>query len=324
MGRLPILRGLAFLALLALPATAQTPLCHDRYAVAQEMLDLAYGRFGTLYSGGPPRSYSEVDLGPTIDLWRLWRGLPDLRFRDARDFDFTGDWGRDFGGFGRNADDLTLILRIAARPQAGGLTDTFRYVTARYLNTLVDAGSGPGWWLAPGPSDQTEGQKRVMAAATPGSLMEWLLVTMALSDTPQAIAWTNQGDWDRAHEIPWDMPAAPDLLDSLIRQRGRDEPGLEWQVAAQMVQGGPSRFAAIVHDCTATQAEYAAHAIAVFHDLQHSQTHPDLTLLSDLPTRLRDLAMANSGHGCRAPPGPGRRQGQSCPAGPDRRPKPVT
>lgn len=121
MGKLPILQGrLLALCLFLWPiaATAQTQ-CQGRYATASQMLDAAYGRFGTLYTGGPSASYFGTDLGPTIDLYRLWRGLPDLRFRDAQGFDPTGDWGRDYGGFGIAPDDLTLKLRIATRPQAG-------------------------------------------------------------------------------------------------------------------------------------------------------------------------------------------------------------
>jgi hypothetical protein len=254
------------------------------------MLDAAFDRFGTLYSGGPFSSWSGADVGPTIDLWRLWRGLPDLRFRDAQQFDFMGDWGRDFSGFGNTADDLTLILRIAGRPQPKGLTEPLRYVAAHYLNKMVDAGSGPGWWLAPGPSDQTDRQQLVMAASTPGSLMEWLLVMMAQSDTPQAVAWVNQGYWEISLR---DRSVALDRLTDLIRQRGTFEPGLEWQVAASTFYTGKTTFIQAVHNCTATDAEYAAHAVQVFHLLQRKPTRPDLSLLADLPSGMRNLAMAH-------------------------------
>jgi hypothetical protein len=290
--RARLLGLLALLLILPLSAMAQG-LCNGRYKLAEEMLDAAYGRFGTIYTGGPGSSYSGADIGPTIDLYRLWHGLPDLRFRDAQEFDYTRDWGRDFGGFGDTADDLALILRIASRPQAKGLTEEFRYVTARYLNTMVDAGSGPGWWLAPGPSDQSDRQKLVMAAATPGSLMEWLLVMMALSDTPQAVAWVNDGAWATSTRDHYDMRSPFAQVRTLVANRRASEPGLEWQVAAHIVKGGPGDFSHAVQTCTATNAEYAADAVAGFHRLEGRATHPDRAILTTLPDKMRNLALGH-------------------------------
>lgn len=165
-------------------------------------------------------------------------------FRDAADFDHASDRSRDFSGFGETADDLTLILRIAGRPQSKGLTEPFRYVAARYLNKMVGAGSGPGWWLAPGPTDRADRQRSVIATATPGSLMEWLLVMRARSDTPRAVARANIGDWEISQR---DRSVALDRLTDLIRQRGTFEPGLEWQAAASACWDVKTTFSHAIH-----------------------------------------------------------------------------
>jgi hypothetical protein len=280
-------RKLIILAILAFAPTASLAkddavlLCNGKYALAQEMLDAAYGKYGTIYTGGSDGShgsYNGNDVGATIDLWRLWRGLPDLRFRDAHTFDYRSDWGWDFSGFGRTAEDFAIILRIAERPQATGLSEVYRFITARFLNSLVSAGSGPGWWLAPDSEDATERQKLAIAVATPGSLMEWLLVMQADSDTPDSMAWVKRGDWMMGRRVPRGLDTPQSLLRNLVSDRIHTQAGLEWQVAAMV-----------------TPAEYAVSAVR-FYEVYKSRGafgEVELEALQYLPIEMRRNAMAN-------------------------------
>jgi hypothetical protein len=290
------------LFLSTLPAAAHDgdrQLCDGKYAAAQEMLDAAYGAYGTIYSGGPVESYRSSHVGPTIDLWRLWRGLPDLRFRDANTFKTRSDWGWDFSDFGRTSDDLAILLRIADRKQATGLSEVWRYITARYLNIMVDAGSGPGWWLAPTSRDSTKLQALVIEAAKPGSLMEWLLVMQADSDTPDSLAWVWDEAWTQSHEYPYGMKSPTDLVRELVSARRRAGPGLEWVAAAYVTYGSYRGFQEIhsgkVRDCTATPAEYALGAVETYEYFKGggSWGGGDMGRLNILPEAMRLDAMTN-------------------------------
>ena len=68
------------------PAQAQSSaaICGGKYAAAGEMLDAAFGRFGTLYAGSEDVGIGR-DVGATLDLYRLWHGLPDYGFRNGAD-----------------------------------------------------------------------------------------------------------------------------------------------------------------------------------------------------------------------------------------------
>ena len=57
------------------------PLCHEKYSDVAQMIDATYEKYGTLYSGG--EHWHQLDhVGATVDLYRLWRGLPDLKLRN--------------------------------------------------------------------------------------------------------------------------------------------------------------------------------------------------------------------------------------------------
>jgi hypothetical protein len=303
------LLSLAFAPALAFAHDGDRQLCDGKYALAQEMLDAAYGKYGTIYSGGYDGYYEGNGVGPTIDLWRLWRGLPDLRFRNANTFDWWGtEWGVvDLGGFGNRPEDFAMLLRIADRSRATGLEENYRYITALFLNSLVDPGSGPGWWLAPTPRDATHRQTLVIDAATPGSLMEWLLVMQADSDMPDSVAWVRSakwaaqagqgaGVWITSTRYPWGMDTPAKLLRELVGTRARTEPGLQWQAAVLVTEGG--RFDGLNipilgFDCDATPAEYALAAVAFYEGLKRDGVHADLHVLHYLPQQMRQNAMAN-------------------------------
>jgi hypothetical protein len=309
-------RFLLLLLLFCSPLTAAAQdgdrqLCDGKYLLAQEMLDAAYGKYGTIYSGGFDGSlYGSNGVGPTIDLWRLWRGLPDLRFRDADRFDWYGnEWGvGDLVGFGQRSENFAMLLRIAERKQETGLQDNYRYITALYLNMLVSAGSGPGWWLAPGHRDATDGQKLVMEVTKPGSLMEWLLVMQADSDTPDSVAWVRSPEWAppgvwrqkdgwaTSYQYPWTTKTPKALLRTVVGERSRSEPGLEWKVAAIVTDGdrdGDRNIPSAKPDCAATPAEHALWAVEVYEYLKREGVGAHLGVLNYLPRKMRQHAMAN-------------------------------
>lgn len=281
------------------PAAAKddAAVCDGKYELAQEMLDAAYGKYGTLYSGGFEGTWSGNGVGPTIDLWRLWRGLPDLRFRDARQPE--GSWGRDFSSFGRTSENMAMLLRIAERKKATGVSDVYRYVTAVYLNKLVSAGSGPWWWLAPGPQDQTQHQALVVESVAPGGLLEWLLVMMADSDRPDAVAWGREHPWATSADYPWPLVPPQAALREMVTARAKGSKSLEWQVAALVTEGSTSAGQTVlsegITDCSATAAEYAAGAVEIYEKLKREGqwTRVDLDLLRVLPEKMRQNALAN-------------------------------
>jgi hypothetical protein len=90
-------------ASLTAPALAQEEdvLCRGKYAFAAEMVDAAYARRGTLYSGA-----GMAGVGASLDVWRLLVGKPDYNFRAGGDMFKVlyyrieppgGPWGVDYG-----------------------------------------------------------------------------------------------------------------------------------------------------------------------------------------------------------------------------------
>jgi hypothetical protein len=298
-------RILTLLILLSLTASRiqadgqPADLCNGRYNLAQEMLDAAYGRFGTLYSGGDIEDYQGPGVGPSLDLWRLWRGLPDLRFRDGARFDVRGDWGASCAGFGHSEQGLTLLLNMAAQPFAEELSLIQRYLPGYYLDLLVPLGPRPSWWLDPGLVELADPYKyrrskmeAVIAQHRPGWLLDWLLVTMQASSSQEQVVWLR--GMGRDGPVMSEMHRA--MLD-VARQRVAEGGGLEWWVVLAMLEeaGAPpmDELQHKVADCTASPAEYAAEAVRQFHELYRDGLTPDLDRLALLSPRMRTWAVDN-------------------------------
>jgi len=56
--------------------------CEGKYVHAVQLVDAAFAKYGTLYSGGH-HNHRTDHVGATLDLYRLWRGLPDAGLRGA-------------------------------------------------------------------------------------------------------------------------------------------------------------------------------------------------------------------------------------------------
>jgi hypothetical protein len=142
---------LALLLILPLSAMAEG-LCNGRYKLAEEMLDAAYGKFGTLYSGGGHFSNRD-NVGATLDLWRLWNGWPDLKLREARTFHY--DWKLDplltansYSAPQRSA-QIDWAISVVNGLSDPVLTPVQRYTIAAVLDLATAPGRTLGWWLDP-------------------------------------------------------------------------------------------------------------------------------------------------------------------------------
>jgi hypothetical protein len=286
------------LTLLATPVRAEG-LCDGKYALAEEMLDAAYSRYGSLYAGG--HSYSWYDIGPTLDLWRLWRGLPDLRLREPSGFEPHSDWGADFSHFGQRPADIALLLRIVERPAATGLSPLYRHVTVRWLHELVYLNQRypAGWWLDPlepvKENDKTNWRARdtaIIAELLPKEpLLEWLLFVHDSTLSLGSAAWSRE-DRFPLHNFDRDPLSAAAIKTSYSNL------WLEWFVVAALydpsaVQARAYEMEIAINHCDATAADYAAHAVWLFQNLRVLRKKADLSKLALLPDRMRTRAIEN-------------------------------
>lgn len=274
--------AMVWLAWFAMPAQSG-PFCGSRFDAAEQMLDMAFVLYGTLYAGGSDELYGQAvsGMGADIDLWRLWNGLADLRFRDAKAFKPWEDWGADFTRFGTQPQDLNWLLHVAGRAGDGEMPLLYRYVAARFLNSLIGAGEGPGWWAAPTPGASFPMAGAVLAEAKPGSLMEWLLVIQSQSDHANAVNWAS---WAREPQWRWDYE-----MQALVRERQGGAAAQAWAAAAALI--GARDVAVPEVDCTETPAEHALRAVQAWGALARRHYDPDLDLLDALPSGMRRQAM---------------------------------
>jgi len=266
-------RGLLCLAVASGFASAAdaAPICGSKYEAANEMLDAAYRPYGTLYSGGN-HFHVRDNVGATLDLYRLWRGLPDLRFRTADDY--SPGWENDelrpdepyAPGWPVPAFRKWIPTALTAADQE--LSPHDRYVAATLADLSTVARYSPDWWLAEPPRpDLSKGEAELLELAHFEPLVDWLQVTAAVSRAPWSIAW------HLAKSTHLDYPGFERLkAHALVRYRTGE--GIEWAVAA-LTAAGPhdiGTFRALrpalqswggrTLKCTASPAEYAAQAVA--------------------------------------------------------------
>ncbi len=301
---------------LAEPAVAQTPplLCDGRYAQPQEMLDAAYGKYGTLYSGGQ-HWHGHDDVRASVDLYRLWLGLPDLEFRkthlpyQASQTDrypiaalrkSGGDWFRPA---------LIEALDIALSDSPEPIAPAKVLFAMRMLDLGTTLGPSPDWWLWPQlPSEGYENLSIVAELMARHDLLDWLQTILPASAAPWAIA---------SHLGP-----RPDRLDvyRTLRiyadDRISQQHSYEWTIAAFLYgprapDGSSGRHLSynegrhLVNDwrkqilaCTATAQTYAAFAVAMVEAMRVSPRQADEWLkdgdLALLPKDIRQVVVTNS------------------------------
>jgi hypothetical protein len=195
----------------AVSAAAQV--CSGRYASSVEILNAM--KYGTLYSGGVHWLRLD-DVGQSVDMYRLWRGLPDWRLRDAGET--ASDVDRDAAAAHVASDTPGNFDWLTDRSPENGksMEETFTALHALDIHGVATYPADA--WL----DDASE-----------RSLLElWLQFILTASDAQWAnIPMLIQGD---AREESFVR-----LRDEALR-RYRAKDGMEWAVAAQLLD--PPRF----------------------------------------------------------------------------------
>lgn len=228
---------------------AEQPFCEGKYVVASEMLDAAYKHYGTLYSGG--NHFRQLDdVGATVDLYRLWRGLPDLKLRSLHrqwksesKLTYRWVWGTDAA----HADGLRAASELGTRADWSGVSpDELRaHIVRLDLATVVD--TPPDWWKGNSdPNLLTERSRELIAQTKQSPFLDWLQFAATASD--------------RRPEDP-----AFERLSRLAQSRFDAGGGLEWAVVANALypkeaSANPNlnRLGPLVERCGASTAEFAA------------------------------------------------------------------
>ncbi|MGL4317286.1 MAG: hypothetical protein ACRCTL_11820 [Pseudomonas sp.] len=237
--RLTIVMTLLFLPTLGWSAE----FCSGQYKNAREMAQAALRKYDSLYSGGD-HWHGIDDIGETLDLYRLWRNLPDWRLRELSDglnYDNYSD------GTPRAVEQLQWVAEHASdadlQPQQKfdaivGLD--LAGVIIRPPDALLEysANYSPQWL--------------------------WLQLVMTGSDAPWAIA----PHLTQANDLR--LQAYARLKDEAWK-RYEESGGIEWAVAAHtLIPTGVAdtqadglflRWQTDVRRCRASQGEYAAWAV---------------------------------------------------------------
>ena len=259
-------------AMLPAVVTAQdtNPICDGRYAAATQMLDSAYGKYGTLYSGGD-HWHRRDNVGATIDLYRLWRGLPDHRFRDADSFGYA----YDDDPLPMNGDPIHDVLQrslTTLESDSSEIPDLrTRYVAATAADLGTTLGPSTGWWVAGQPEDElTEGELRTRRMAANAPIINWLQTVLAASDAPWAYGWVGAQP-----EANSDTGFA--RLAQMSHEQFAQTAGVEWKISATILASDPLPntdpnsqidWPNTIISCTASPADYAAHAITRLENLR--------------------------------------------------------
>lgn len=296
----PRLRHLAMTLFGLLPCVSSAQdvgaICDGQYAAATEMLDSAYGRYDTLYSGGE-HWRNRDNVGATIDLYRLWRDLPDQRFRDAYRYQPT----YLDNPLPRNAEPVHEILRRSLpiiHDDSTASTDIAdRYVIATVADLGTTLGPSPGWWVAAIPDDVlTAGQISTRDLAATDPFIDWLQTALMASDAPWVYAWHPRTEQSNAD------PMFADLSDVSF-DRFEAGQGLEWRVAAAVLapdqssavfenQGASSLASDAISQCSLSPADFAAQSILRLEELRNGSplTQVDRQYL---PSSLYEIAFRN-------------------------------
>lgn len=276
----------------ATPATSEA-LCDGRYDAANEILDAAYASYGTLYSGGGHWQKRD-SVGATLDVWRLLQGQDDLNLRraDAIDRDYSADPMQ--GGPSRHAIFMSYLPVLLANG-APELSEDDVYAIATSADLITTIGPEPDWWLVEEPPSLGEEDRQTRALAQTVPLVDWLQTTLAASNAPWAYGWHIPARLTSAERATYDAIARN--ARGQIRQGDLTEPSLAWTVAWAVATpndtAGIADLAAplgrAVTTCSATPAQYAAHAILRLEELRSGRDpRPDDALV--LPSTFKRFA----------------------------------
>ncbi|GHC48883.1 hypothetical protein [Neogemmobacter tilapiae] len=306
----------------ALMAKDDQAFCDGKYALAQEMLDAAYGPFGTLYPGG--ERYGPGHLGGLIDLYRLLEGLPDLNFRqpfyyDSREAEKEGEfpayyftWFDELPPEGRK-EALEFAVQVATRRSDVPLSRQTRSIVRTYLNRMTLAGP-PGWWLDPAIVKQRridefygDAFPNIADVAGKEPFLDWVQYTLSISQQPSAIVWR--------YRVPYfgERGTLPKNLLEDIERKAELYQSPAWDVLRNIAGSSSSNYSSSataklpekIRDCAASDAEYAKTMIQTYEEMRRSwlpydtwaKRRPDLLgpfpVLAALPDAMKKHAIMN-------------------------------
>jgi hypothetical protein len=247
--------------------------CSGQYDDAREMVDQTLRKYDTLYSGGD--HWHAIDsVGGTLDLYRLWRNLPDWRLREPQllSYDtYSPDTPKEVGQLLWVAEQVEDVYSAQQKIDA-----TVGLDLAGVISVPVDA------WL-----NYSDGDSPTWI---------WLQMVMSASDAPWAIA---------PHLMQANDPRLPAFahLKEEAWKRYAETGGIEWAVAAQVLTptGGENakaddlfqRWQARVERCKATPGEYAAWAVVA--PLRWALRKMSSQQLADLAQPFQMLPRASQG-----------------------------
>lgn len=237
-------RLIAAVTLILLPSLGwSAEFCLGQYKSVGEMVNAALDGYDTLYSGGD-HWHSMDNVGETLDLYRLWRNLPDWHLRDL-------SGGLEYEYFEHDAPkDVEQLQWVAEQ------VDDAHVQPQQKLDAII------GLDLAGKVTTPADAWLKSADSYSPQWL--WLQLVLMASDAPWAIApHLAQANDARLLEYV--------RLRSLAWQRYKESGGIEWAVAAiTLTRTGEAdvqadnlfqSWQAKVASCDATQSEYAAWAV---------------------------------------------------------------
>ena len=256
----------------ALPSAADpVSHCDGAYAEAATLVDAALSEYGTLYSGG--NHWHQVDdVGATLDLYRFWRGLPDIGLRrfeapyasQHADDPFSFGWNRD-----QEVEEVWARARWALSPDAPTDAEPEAIVWAGFgFDVLTSIGPAPDWWHRPEAFERlTDWQRWLAAASTSEPALDWLQTVLAASNAP----WANH--WHLTVGADGDVIDAHRRLAAAAFARFEAGDGIEWLAAAAInnadrtsnrpLDRALSGIATGISRCQASPQAYAAYAIGL-------------------------------------------------------------
>ncbi|WP_152223356.1 hypothetical protein [Pseudomonas sp. SCB32] len=219
--------------------------CSGQYKNVGELVHAALRKYDSLYSGGD-HWHAIDDVGATVDLYRLWRNLPDWHLRELN---HAGLLKYDI--FPQDTPSVDQMQWVAEQVNDGNLQPQQKYEAIVGLDLAGRITTPADAWLDD--------------AADYSPQWLWLQLVMTASDAPWAIAphLAQENDarlsgYVRLRDVAW--------------RHYEEGGGIEWAVAAQtLTQTGEAdlradrlfqNWQAKVESCKATQGEYAAWAIS--------------------------------------------------------------
>jgi|GEM_PF-3026726 len=239
--------------------------CEGKYVHAVQLVDAAFAKYGTLYSGGH-HNHRTDHVGATLDLYRLWRGLPDAGLRGANVVGIVREYDTSSESYWQQPSVAEVWARAkwaASEAELENLGEQDRAFAAQGFDRLTGIQTDLDGWREGIVSDPSkEGWPDAVALMAENSALDWMQSVAVASSADYALYWhlaENMSEEDRtAHK----------RIGAADWERFQAGEGIEWAVSAalhyhedQELEGFAETLAGwgkTVLDCTATPAEYAA------------------------------------------------------------------